>query len=307
MQVKRILITYNPISGRGIASKFAADIAATLIRKPCDIEICPTQLADTKIWLHKHLLAKPDAVIVVGGDGTLRQIASALVNTDIPVYHAASGTENLFSKSMSMTSDPSLIISAIEANNVKSIDTAIANEQFMLLMGSVGFDAEVVARLAEKRGSSITHWSYLTPSIQSFFDFNPPIISIEVDGNQLVSESSGWAVVANSKVYARGLNPARDALLTDGELDIVFLPFRRRLQLLRWIQLMRKGTHLHHPNAICARGKQIIVKTTEPVNWQIDGDPVGREKQMKFNIKPKTLTVLEQSITVDNSSGYSNK
>ena len=113
--------------------------------------------------------------------------------------------------------------------------------------------------------------------------------------------------MANSKAYARGLNPARDALLTDGELDIVFLPPHGRVQLLRWLQLMRKGVHLHHPNAIFARGKEIIVKTIESVNWQIDGDPVGKKNQMKFNVKPKTLAVLQQTIAVDNGSSNSSK
>ena len=38
----------------------------------------------------------------------------------------------------------------------------------------------------------------------------------------------GWAIVANSKAYARGLNPARDANITDGKLDVVFLPLKGR-------------------------------------------------------------------------------
>ncbi len=301
--MKRIVIAYNPISGRGRASKLATAIAARLVRQPIDVELVPTKREDPNEWLVPKLEIKPDAVVVVGGDGTLRQVASVLVGTKIPVYHAASGTENLFAKSMHMSSEPEDVGTAIETGVTKTIDSATANSQFMILMASVGFDADIIMRLAATRCSSISHFSYIIPCLQSFLLFHPPTITIEVNGKTIVDNIRGWAIVANSRAYACGLNPARDAHIDDGELDILFLPIRSRLQLLKWIRLLRKGTHLHHPNVTYVRGKNVIVSTTSKAYWQIDGDDAGEHCKMTFNMNASSLVVLQQSVAVDDGAG----
>ena len=293
MSVKRILIAYNPVSGRGRASQFATAIAAELVQHPCDVEMCPTQPTEPSEWFMPMLQSKPDAVIAVGGDGTLRQIASMLVETSIPVYHAASGTENLFAKSLSLSTDPETIATTIMNAKVKTIDTAIANDAFMLLMGSVGFDADVVARLAASRGSSITHFSYAVPILKTFATFSPPTISIDVDDTTALEHQTGFAVVANSRAYARGLNPAREAIIDDGLLDVVFLPIRTRLQFLKWLRLMKKGTHLHHQDAVQLRGETVTVSTSSPAFVQLDGDTIGKHNKVTYTIKKHSLCVLE--------------
>ena len=122
--MKRIIIAYNPVSGRGRATQLATAIASCFVRHPNDVELVPTKQEDPKDWLIPKLKTKPDAVVVVGGDGTLRQVASVLVGTNIPIYHAASGTENLFAKSMNMSSEPEEIAKGKEVcarHNIKFI------------------------------------------------------------------------------------------------------------------------------------------------------------------------------------------
>jgi len=288
----RVMVIYNPVSGRGKANQSAGLIAEMLLHVPCDVELIQTQPTPPEQWLKPKLQSKPDAVVIVGGDGTLRQVASALVGSTIPVYHAASGTENLFANSMGMQSHPEVVMSSITQGSTTSIDTAIANGEFMLLMASVGFDAAVVADLAAHRGASITHLSYVFPLMRQWFNWNPPEISIQVDGEDLIRTQRGWAVVANSKAYARGLNPARNAINTDGKLDVVFLPLKGRFSLLKWIRLMRRGTHLHHPDISYATGKKVTVQTGELAPWQVDGDSIGIADEMKIACVPKSLCVM---------------
>ncbi len=295
----RVFICYNPVSGRGKACNMAYAIAEQFVKITCDVEMIATQASDPRKWLTPKLECTPDAVIVVGGDGTLRQVASVLVGTTIPVYHAGSGTENLFAKSMNTNNTPKntlgrVVESAMHVANIQ-IDTVTANGEFMLLMASVGFDAAVVTDLATNRGSSITHFSYIMPCVRQLLKWNPPKVSIVVDGETIVKNKIGWAVVANSKQYARGLNPARNANIADGKLDVVFLPLKGRLSLLKWIRLMHHGTHLHHPDVVYATGREIEVCTTNPAPWQLDGDPVGNATEMKIVCAPKSLRVLSDS------------
>jgi diacylglycerol kinase (ATP) len=289
----RVLIAYNPVSGRGVANKLGRDISAALLQSGCDVELLPTEAGDPKNWLSPRL-KQMDRVVAVGGDGTLRSIASCLVDTNIPVYHAASGTENLFAKSMRMSNDSRKVAEVVLNGEVKLIDTATANGEFLLLMASVGFDAEVVADLAKNRGKSITHMSYLTPCIRKFLKFYPPEVSVTVDGVEVVEKRRGWVVVANSFAYAQGLNPARNASLTDGLLDVVFLPIQSRCSLITWILRVKRGVHLLHKNVVELRGRNIQINTSSPAYWQLDGDSPSENQTTFLNvaIHPKSLTII---------------
>jgi len=160
-------------------------------------------------------------------------------------------------------------------------------------MASVGFDAAVVEDLSQHRGNSITHFSYVMPFIRQLLKWNPPTITIHVDGEEIASAKSGWAVVANSKAYARGLNPARTASVFDGKLDVVFFPLKGRLSLLKWIRLLKRGTHFHHPDIVFVKGEHVRVVTEEESPWQVDGDAIGRTNQMEFVCVPKSLNILQ--------------
>ena len=76
----RVLVAYNPVSGRGVAKKLGADISDVLLHEGCDVELVPTQADDPQNWLEPRL-KQIDRVVAVGGDGTLRSIASCLVGT----------------------------------------------------------------------------------------------------------------------------------------------------------------------------------------------------------------------------------
>ena len=289
----RVFICYNPFSGRGKACNMAYAIAEQFVKITCDIEIIATQAGDPRKWLEPKLESQPDAVIVVGGDGTLRQVATVLVSTSIPVYHAGSGTENLFAKSMNTNNaTPERVLDSVMAGATIGIDTATANGAFMLLMASTGFDAAVVTDLAENRGSSITHFSYIMPCIRQLLKWNPPTVSIVVNGETILENNIGWVVVANSKQYARELNPARNANIADGKLDVVFFPLKGRRSLFKWIRLMHRGTHLHHPDVVYATGETISIHTISPAPWQLDGDGIGKATEMKLACAPKSLNVL---------------
>jgi diacylglycerol kinase (ATP) len=290
----RVLVLYNPISGRGKACNMAVEIAQRFLLSPCDVELIQTQVGDPQKWLTPKLAFKPDAVVVVGGDGTLRQVASVLVGKTIPVFHAGSGTENLFAKSMNTNNaTPESVANAVVNGERIEIDTATANGEFLLLMASVGFDAAVVTDLANNRARSITHLSYIMPCLRQLLKWNTPEVSIVVDGEEVVQKKIGWVVIANSKQYARGLNPARNANITDGKLDIVFLPLKGRLSLLKWIRLMLRGTHLHHPDVVYTTGCEVEVRSTQPAPWQLDGDGIGDATEMKLVCVPKSLCVLQ--------------
>jgi diacylglycerol kinase (ATP) len=225
----------------------------------------------------------------------MRCVASALVGGDVPLYHAPSGTENLFAKSMHMTASPDDVVSAMFTGEVSRIDTATANGAFLLLMASMGYDAAVVADLARHRSGSITHWSYAFPMLRQLFGFKSPRLTIDVDEERIVDQRRGWVVVANSSAYAKGLNPARHASVTDELLDVVFLPVKKRSDIIWWMGKLLRGTHLDYSGVISRRGAEIVITSDDPAVWQLDGDPspdVDGTKRLDVRVDPASLPII---------------
>ena len=148
-------------------------ISESLLRIPCDVELVQTQPSSPEHWLTPKLQFKPDAVVVVGGDGTLGKLQAFL--SELLLGCTTQHVEQKISlqNQWACLSPLEMVVSSIEEGNTQTIDTATANGEFMLLMASVGFDAGVVADLAAHRGDSITHLSYIAPIIRQLFNWNP--------------------------------------------------------------------------------------------------------------------------------------
>lgn len=291
----QVLIAFNPVSGRGRSAQLAEELASTLTDAGYETQQVPTPATVDAGWLASKETGDTVAAIAVGGDGTMRMVAAELAGGDVPVYHAACGTENLFATSMGLSPDPARVLAAIEAGNVQRIDTASAGGAFMLLMCSVGIDAAIVADLDARRGASITHWTYAMPIARQLLQFRHPTLSVIVDGEHIVDGCRGWVVVANSPAYARGLNPARDASLTDGLLDVLFLPVGGLLQSLAWVQRMMRGVQLRHPAAVHARGTAVTIESDPASPWQLDGDPApdgAATTALDVSVSPASLPIL---------------
>ena len=169
-----VAILFNPISGAGRAQIVAQTIAHGLSRLGFVTTLMPTQRGPSAQWLRPQLIMVGadaiDILIVVGGDGAVRQAAFEAAHAKIPLWHAPGGTENLFAQSFGMTCDVDAIAHAMREQHTTTIDLASANDEPFVIMASIGLDAEVVHQLASARMGAITHLSYARPIVTQLFE-----------------------------------------------------------------------------------------------------------------------------------------
>jgi diacylglycerol kinase family enzyme len=174
------------------------------------------------------------------------------------------------------------------------VDVATANGETMLLMASVGLDAEIVAEVAARRGGSVSNWLYVRAAIACARRCAPPRCTVVVDGDEVVSGESGWCVVANSREYGGRINPAPMAQMDDRVLDVVFFPASTSIGVLRWMSRCRRGTQVGHAGLVHrAAASDVEIVLDEPAVFQIDGDSGGAAVgRLKVSLWEKRLTVL---------------
>lgn len=265
---------FNPVSGRGRSAEAAERTRCALIERGHEAVTIASRLEPTSAWLDPAL-SGASLLVVAGGDGAVRMAAPAAARQDTPVYHLPLGTENLFAREFGMNAAIDTLFRAIEEWRIRRVDVGLANGRWFLLMASVGFDAEVVHTLAASRGKSISHLTYIKPVIKTMRTWSPPRLSIEVDGQPLVAERRGMAVIANARQYGWRIDPAARADMADGLLDVVFMPAESLASVIGWVARCRLRRQYEHHSHIARRGTSVVVRCEQPLHYQLDGDPPG--------------------------------
>lgn len=296
-----VVLLVNPKSGRGIGVKLADRIERRL---NADGFSCKRFAAihgidaDAGEHFDPTRFDAAEALVVIGGDGTLSRIADLAANTKTPVYHIPVGNENLFAREFGMTRSAGALSVALQRRDIADTDLAwaefAARERF-LIMASCGPDAGVVRRLADQRTKAIGHLAYTTPVIKELAAPSIPRLTIEVDGERIVDARKGWLVVANARPYGMHADFGRHASVFSGKLDAVFMPCITSAEASWWMVRARLAWHVRDRKLVYRSGRAITV-TCENGRfvWQTDGEAidVGESASVRLGIDPGVLPVL---------------
>ncbi len=283
-------IIINPSSGSGLQRKSLAEFRAALRAQGRTVTEHRTTGPDDATHYAAGILDEADLVVVWGGDGTAREVASALVGSDVPMLPCPKGTENLLAKELKVPSRPAGIAAVVAAGQTAEFDLGIVNGlDFLMIMG-VGFDGEVVRRLATVRRGHITHLSYFWPIWRTFWEHNFPKIRVVADGEEVFNDY-GLAFVGNISRYAVGLRICRDAEFDDGLLDLVVFSCQKQTALMlhaAWTLLRR---HPLKGNVIYRQFRHARIESDPPVPSQADGD-LGPDTPLDISVHPGRLRIL---------------
>jgi diacylglycerol kinase family enzyme len=268
----QIVVLYNPVSGAGRSQHAGRYVADRLEQAGHEVVCVATALEPAVLGLDR-CLGFGYVVVVGGGEGGLGSAAGSAVRHAKALYHFPGGTENLFAREFGMDRTIDRLVTALDRFDTKDIDLATANGALMVLMASIGFDAEVVHDLAACRGASISHLSYVPPMSRQLFQWSPTKVTITVDGREIVNNRAGFVVIANSRQYAARLNPAWKACMHDGLLDILFLPVATRSALLKTMFMHGIKQQARLKSTVYERGRAVVVHCDRPAHFQVDGDP----------------------------------
>ena len=293
------LVIFNPISGAGRAKQLAEELASEAEAQGLELELMETSPAPPETWLREPLQGR-QGLVVIGGDGAVRSAAAEAAIAGIPMIHMPAGNENLFAREFGMTADPEEVVRRLRFGQVRHLDLARglvdgSPDEVIVLMASIGFDADVVHDLAANRSGPANHLSYLLPTLRSLIGFKPPVVQAFVDGEKVFGPGPAVVMIANSRQYAARLDPARRARMDDGLLDLVVMPTRGRFDLAVWLLQLLRGRHLDCAKLCYRAGSSIELRLEDPAVWQVDGDPPHHSKAVRavsVEVVPDAFSVL---------------
>ena len=238
----------------------------------------------------RRIAPEASAVVVWGGDGTVNEVAAGMEGFDVPILPCPAGTENLLAKELKIPRDPRGIVQVLRRGRVVNCDVGRINGRAFLLIIGVGFDGEVVRRLANTRSGHISHLSYFWPIWRTFWEHKYPRMKMIADGEEIYDDY-GMAFIGNISRYAVGLRICRDALIDDGLLDLVVFSCRKQTGMLLHAAWTLLRMHPLKGNAIYKQFRQLRIETAEPVLSQVDGDP-GPVTPIEIGVSPHRIRLI---------------
>jgi diacylglycerol kinase family enzyme len=200
----------------------------------------------------------------------------------VPVAMLPLGNENLFAREFGFDRNVERLSEAVGRGDSRRIDVGLLGERVFTLMASVGFDAEVVHRLAAWRaggaaGASgklrrVSRWSYVPRMLAGLRGYGYPRLTVEADG---VKVSGSHVFVFNLPWYGMHLGIGAGAKGDDGLLDWVVFERAGARAVVGYMGSVWAGRHRRRADVVSGRAKRVKVEAEGPAAVQADGDPAG--------------------------------
>ncbi|HUR49318.1 MAG TPA: diacylglycerol kinase family protein [Acidimicrobiales bacterium] len=251
------------------------------------------------------LRAGADVVVVLGGDGTLNEVACALAGSRVRLGVLPGGSTNVFARSLGMSDDPveataQLIDSLGDMHaNEDHMSLGTANGRHFVFHTGVGFDAAVVQEV-EKRGHLkrwIAHPLFIWSAFRTWAGYDRRArFRVEFFGGSV--QASPLTLVLNRDPYTYlGERPLRLAVGADFDTGFAVACFKS-LGLVSTVAAA--GRALMQPAGLTTgravrveRGvKQLAITADRPFHYQVDGDYIDQVRELRIAHMPASLWVL---------------
>lgn len=250
---------------------------------------------------HQTANEKYDAVFAIGGDGTVGQVASGLINTQTALAVLPAGTTNVWAieqgqKPFSWFHWWALRENAKLLANVEPqyVDAGICNGRPFLLWAGIGLDAETIRKI-EPRPRFFKHMAvphYFATTVWEASFWHGLDLRVYADG-KLVEGHYLVAVATNIRHYAGGMSViSPNALLDDGEMDMWLLSGDSLADAFRHFFDLVSGRHLASENARRLPFRTARIESDANFSIQADGDPVLGGSQAEIAVLHRALKVL---------------
>lgn len=286
---KKVYVIINPVSGTG-SKKDVPNKMSVLDPKKYDVRFIITRYAGHATEIaHEAVNNKIDYVIAVGGDGTVNEVARALVDTDVIFGIIPSGSGNGLARELHVPLNIKKAIEVLCEDNVEKIDYGIANDEIFFCTCGVGFDAVISEKALEQ--SSRGKLMYAQSIISSLFTFKPEKYKItSPDG---VYEDQAFVITcANASQYGNDAYIAPHANIQDGKMNIAILKPLSPVEIPQVaIQMFSKNIGNNSKLVEIVTSEAVIEREEEGV-MHLDGNAIQAGKKIHVRVVPKGLNVL---------------
>ena len=247
-----------------------------------------------KEYIKKY--AKEEIVVyVVGGDGTLGEVATACINVpNISIVAIPKGTGNDFSRMLNEYTGMRKIIHRSLVNEPEMVDSILLNkDKICINVLNTGLDAAIADNM-----NLFRKWRFLSGSMKyklaivyTLFGAKQYKLKVRVD-DKIFKRKFTLVAIGNSKYYGGGVEILPSADMANGMLELCLVDATTMLQKLRYLPKIMKGKHEKLPVVHMLSGREISIVSYKKIPVSIDGEIIHTNR-FKAKILEKSIKIIK--------------
>ena len=289
--MERYCLIANRTSGSGSAGAYIDRVREQLAARGVDFEIRETQRPGHATELSKAAVDEGfDVIVVVGGDGTLRETALSVVHTDRILGLLPCGTGNDYARALGIPTDMEAALDILLNGETRTVDAGMANDQIFFNIAGFGFDVDVLDYTEEfKPKCRNGETAYRLGCLKAVLGLKLRKSTLTFpDGT--IERNVLMAAAGVGTHFGGGMNVLPESDMSDGLLDVCIAHDVTRLKLLQLFPRFNKGKHIGMPVITYKKTTEVTVVCDPVSRIEVDGERMDGTP-VTFRVLPGALTV----------------
>jgi YegS/Rv2252/BmrU family lipid kinase len=237
--------------------------------------------------------ARNSLLVVVGGDGTVNEVANGVAGTGAEIAVLPCGTGQDFGRTHGVPSRFDDAVRVALGRETRTIDLGRvecegAESRYFANVASAGMSGAVARRanaMSKALGGRTTFFYALT---REFLAWQNTRVTVELDDGVRREGAMHDVIVANGRYHGGGMKLAPEARQDDGTFDVVLIGDVTKLDFLTTAPKLYSGGYLSHPKVELLRSPTVGIAAAEPLPLEVDGEPIGTTPA-RFDVVPGAL------------------
>ncbi len=271
---KRLLLIMNPYAGQKSGKKHLADILELF----CKADYIPTVFMTTGVGngytLAKSHAAAHDLVVCIGGDGTLNEVVSGVIDsgTDVPIGYIPCGSTNDFAAGLKLSKAHLRAAMDILEGTPKTYDIGRFGERYFSYVASFGAFTRASYATPQNLKNALGHLAYILEGIKDLPNIRPVHMRLET-ADAVFEDDYIFGAISNSTSLGGILTIDRKTVdMNDGLFELLLIKFpKTAAELNECIRCLQEKNYnssmltFHSTN-------RLTITTDESVDWTLDGE-----------------------------------
>ncbi len=287
---KKLLFIINPVSGVGRQKTVEKEVEKSLDRNRFEEQIVYTQYAHHATEISCSAIEQNfDAVIAVGGDGSINDVVNAVANTSIAIGIIPTGSGNGLARHLGVPLDIKKAIEIINRFCINTIDTVLLNGRVYASIAGIGFDAFVAKEMAKRKMRGLQAYSRIV--LKNYPLYKSHTFLLDIDGKKIEREAL-FISFANSNQFGYNTAIAPTAQLDDGLMDVCIVQKVPFPSLPATMQLLYSNKFERSSYVEIIKASKATVFNNESKIANVDGECIELDAKLEFTVKPHSLRVI---------------
>ena len=293
MSKKDMLFIYNPKAGKALIRNHLVDILDVFVKGGYEVTVYPTQARGDAIKKTKKKKDKYDIVVCSGGDGTLDEVFTGMMESKVkvPIGYIPAGSTNDFAASLNLSKNMVQAAEDIVNGDSYAVDVGLFNEDIFAYIAAFGLFTEVTYETDQQIKNVLGHVAYLLEGMKSLATIKKYKLKVMADENVIEDEFIFGMITNSHSVGGFQRITGNNVELDDGEFEVTLIKYPKNPIELNRVMAALVDRDIDAECMYCFKAKEVRIESEEEVAWTLDGEFGGSHKEVTVKNLHKSLEI----------------